>query len=131
MSIKLRKPEPGEERLSWAKGIELSVPGPDGLVRGSIDVQFAMPGGHDEFVRDLKAVQDAAADESSSTDAVDAFLRKVVRDVRGFRDDAGKEWPAEDQIEIVCKETSISGQVFAAFARLNLGKPPRRLTLND
>lgn len=137
MAIKLRRPEAGEERLAWCKNIPISVPGENGLVQGTIDVQYAMPEGREEFNRELRAIQiredaedrDAAVDESNA--AAEALLRKVVHQVRGFRDEKGEEWPNEDQVDIVCKSSAVGGQVIAAFVRFNVGKLPRKLSLTD
>ena len=121
MSIKLRLPEAGEERLSWCKNIQIKYAGDEGLKSGSVDVQFRMPESADDF-RDM-----LEADDFDITEA----LEEHVKDVKGVRDEDGNEYESDVQIGFVCRSSDVSPYVFEAFTDHALGGKLKSKTSNN
>ena len=111
MSIKLRRPEAGEDRLSWCKKIPVEIAADDGLLKGSIDCQFKILD-LDDFQDQLGEMQDEDIDHG-----VREFLEANVVSVRGFRDSDGEEWPESDQLDFVCRSDDVAADVFSAYTK--------------
>ena len=109
MSIKLRLPEPGEERLSWCKNIKISIAGPEGLLEGSIDAQLVILD-----LDDYQAILRDMSDEDADAD-IRECLETHVRDVRGFKDEDGEPWSSSDQVEFVTRSADVASTLFNAY----------------
>jgi len=116
MPIKLRPPKPNEERLTWCKGIKVSVCTEEGLLKGEIDVQFAV----------LNADSLNTEINESGDKKIPEFLRERIRSVRGLKDEENKDWPESEQIEFVCTSTEVTFDVYTAYLQHTTGGRDRK-----
>lgn len=114
MTIKLRMPREGEERLSWCRGIEIRIAGDEGILTGTIDAQFRVLS-LDEFQDILSDLRDRDPDDIEAEIRIQDFLEDNIRAVTGFRDESGEEWPTDVQIDFVCHSADAASQVFQAY----------------
>lgn len=120
MAIKLRKPERGEDRLSWCKGVKITLAADDGHISGSVDVQFkvlSLP----DFQQLLAGMKGEEADASISQ-----FLADHIADVKGLKDENGEDWPTSEAVEFLATSADVATTVFEAYTEHVFGGKAKR-----
>ena len=91
MAIKLRRPEPGEDRLSWLKNVPCSICVPDGKLGGKLDFQF-------KIMKPSELDAEINAEDQQKTYEL---VRQILVAVRGLKDEDGEDWPEDEQLNFV------------------------------
>lgn len=117
MAIKLRIPEKGEPRLVWLTGCEITILTDNEPLRGALDFQVeALP------TEELEKVLYGEGGEKTYV-----FMRRTIRKVRGLRDEDGKEYPDDVQLDFVSRANEVLGQLFKHYiSYMNNGEPRKK-----
>ncbi len=105
MAIKLKRPDPGEERLSWAQGVACEICTEEGRLKGKLDFRFMIlpPSDLDEEIH--------AEDQIKTYE----FVKRILRGVRGLNDEEGKPWDDDEAIEFVLLAPELIMTAFRAY----------------
>ncbi len=105
MAIKLRRPDPTEERLSWMKNVAVEICVDEGRIKGKLDFQFLiMP----------PSELDAELSEADQQKTYD-FVTKILRSVRGMKDEDGEDWSETDQLDFVLLAPELTMVAFRSY----------------
>ena len=117
MAIKLRRPDPTEERLSWMKNVAVEICVDEGRIKGKLDFQFLiMP----------PSELDAELSEADQQKTYD-FVTKILRSVRGMKDEDGEDWERDRPtgFRAACSGAD-NGRVPILFRPYDLGRLPKK-----
>ena len=106
MAIKLRKPGPNEERLSWCKGVDVEVCVDNGRLKGKLDFQY--------LVLPPEELADELSIDRETPVKTYEFVKSVLRGVRGFKDDEN-EWSDDEQLEFALLAPEIVTVAFHTY----------------
>lgn len=116
MSLKIKIPEPGSERLSWCKNIPISVCMENGMLEGSVNALFV--------INDANVVDEILDDEANSRSH--EFIKTVLREVNGIKDENGEEYPPQVQLDFCTRELSVVSALNRAYWRHVAGGDARK-----
>lgn len=105
MAIKLRIPEPNEERLSWCKGVDVEICTDSGRISGKLDFKFLV----------LPPEEVDAAIHGEDPEKIYRFNKRILKGVAGMTDEDGNAYPDDVQMEFALNATELGFTIFKAY----------------